>query len=90
LKKSKSKTNPINDSGLLPLFTGHYHFSAIQLQEQVLTEGKGGQVPSLHRNQGARPPRCQYRGTSRTRRIAIDCQQGYPVHLDRDIVVIDD
>ncbi|MED6237358.1 hypothetical protein ATANTOWER_023434 [Ataeniobius toweri] len=42
------------------------------------------------KNQGARPPRCQYRGTSRTRRIAVSCEQGYPVHLDRDIVVVDD
>lgn len=42
------------------------------------------------RNQGARHPHCQYRGASRTRRIAIKCEQGFPVHFDRDIVVIND
>ncbi|XP_016526046.1 ribonuclease-like 3 [Poecilia formosa] len=42
------------------------------------------------RNQGARHPHCQYRGTSRVRRIAIKCEQGFPVHYDGDVVVIDD
>lgn len=41
------------------------------------------------RNQGGRHPRCQYSGARRTRRIAIKCEQGFPVHYDRDIVVID-
>ncbi|XP_034546417.1 ribonuclease-like 3 [Notolabrus celidotus] len=38
------------------------------------------------RNQGARHPRCEYRGQDRTRRIAIRCEGGLPVHFDRDIV----
>ncbi|XP_071385670.1 ribonuclease-like 3 [Centroberyx affinis] len=37
------------------------------------------------RNQGATRPNCQYRGQARTRRIAIACNSGYPVHFDRDI-----
>ncbi|XP_042349204.1 ribonuclease-like 3 isoform X2 [Plectropomus leopardus] len=41
------------------------------------------------RNNGARHPHCQYRGQARTRRIAIRCEQGFPVHYDRDIVVFD-
>ncbi|XP_071314412.1 ribonuclease-like 3 isoform X2 [Trachinotus anak] len=41
------------------------------------------------RNQGARQPRCQYRGQSRTRIIAIKCEQGFPVHFDGDIVHLD-
>ncbi|XP_054880497.1 ribonuclease-like 3 [Poeciliopsis prolifica] len=41
------------------------------------------------RNEGARHPHCQYRGASRTRRIAIKCEQDFPVHFDRDIVVFD-
>lgn len=42
------------------------------------------------KNQGARHPRCQYSGASRTRRIAIKCEQGFPVHFDSDIVVINE
>ncbi|XP_068571582.1 angiogenin-like [Cebidichthys violaceus] len=38
------------------------------------------------RNQGARPPRCQYRGQARTRKIAIRCANGFPVHFEGDIV----
>lgn len=38
------------------------------------------------KNQQGRQPNCQYRGQARTRRIAISCEQGYPVHFDRDIV----
>nr|XP_046261686.1 ribonuclease-like 3 [Scatophagus argus] len=38
------------------------------------------------RNQQARQPHCQYRGQARTRRIAIKCEQGFPVHFDGDIV----
>ncbi|XP_035525528.1 ribonuclease-like 3 [Morone saxatilis] len=38
------------------------------------------------RNQDARQPRCQYRGQRYTRRIAIKCEQGFPVHFERDIV----
>uniref|UniRef100_UPI003AAEEAE0 ribonuclease-like 3 n=1 Tax=Centroberyx gerrardi TaxID=166262 RepID=UPI003AAEEAE0 len=38
------------------------------------------------RNQEARRPHCQYRGQARTRRIAIECDSGYPVHFERDIV----
>ncbi|XP_078025613.1 ribonuclease-like [Epinephelus lanceolatus] len=38
------------------------------------------------RNQGARRPHCQYNGQARTRRIAIRCEQGFPVHFDGDIV----
>lgn len=41
------------------------------------------------KNHGARHPHCQYSGARRTRRIAIQCEQGLPVHYDRDIVVID-
>eukprot|EP00064_Thunnus_orientalis_P024370 superscaffoldBa00010346_g24660 len=35
---------------------------------------------------GQRRPHCEYRGQSRTRRIAIACEDGFPVHFDRDIV----
>uniref|UniRef100_A0A3Q2DVA6 Ribonuclease A-domain domain-containing protein n=1 Tax=Cyprinodon variegatus TaxID=28743 RepID=A0A3Q2DVA6_CYPVA len=42
------------------------------------------------KNQGARLPHCQYRGAIRTRRIAIQCEQGLPVHYDGDVVVIND
>ncbi|XP_041653886.1 ribonuclease-like 3 [Cheilinus undulatus] len=38
------------------------------------------------RNAGARHPRCEYRGRARTRRIAIRCEGGFPVHFGRDIV----
>ncbi|XP_073342717.1 ribonuclease-like [Pagrus major] len=38
------------------------------------------------KNQHARRPHCQYRGQARTRRIAIKCEQGFPVHFDGDIV----
>ncbi|CAG5989160.1 unnamed protein product [Menidia menidia] len=38
------------------------------------------------RNEGAKRPRCDYRGQTRTRRIAINCLDGFPVHFDRDIV----
>lgn len=38
------------------------------------------------KNQQARYPHCQYRGQARTRRIAIKCDRGYPVHFDGDIV----
>ncbi|XP_056239181.1 angiogenin-like [Seriola aureovittata] len=41
------------------------------------------------RNQQGRHPRCQYRGQARTRRIAIRCEQGLPVHFDRDIIHFD-
>uniref|UniRef100_A0AAZ1XFH7 Ribonuclease A-domain domain-containing protein n=1 Tax=Oreochromis aureus TaxID=47969 RepID=A0AAZ1XFH7_OREAU len=34
----------------------------------------------------ARPGYCEYRGKSYTRKIAIRCEQGLPVHFDRDIV----
>ncbi|XP_070769912.1 ribonuclease-like 3 [Enoplosus armatus] len=37
-------------------------------------------------NQQARHPRCEYSGRSRTRRIAIKCEQGFPVHFEKDIV----
>lgn len=32
-----------------------------------------------------RPPHCQYRGTSRTRNIVIRCEQGLPVHFEREL-----
>uniref|UniRef100_A0A3Q4GWC6 Ribonuclease A-domain domain-containing protein n=1 Tax=Neolamprologus brichardi TaxID=32507 RepID=A0A3Q4GWC6_NEOBR len=35
---------------------------------------------------GGRPGHCDYRGNSYTRKIAIKCEQGLPVHFDRDIV----
>ncbi|KAM3866988.1 integrin alpha-6-like [Diretmus argenteus] len=35
-----------------------------------------------------RHPHCEYRGQSRTRRIAITCDGGYPVHLDGDIGIM--
>ncbi|XP_005726648.1 angiogenin-like [Pundamilia nyererei] len=35
---------------------------------------------------GGRPGHCEYRGNSYTRKIAIRCEQGLPVHFDRDIV----
>ncbi|XP_035983323.1 angiogenin-like [Fundulus heteroclitus] len=35
------------------------------------------------KNKDARRPHCQYKGVSRTRRIAISCMQGFPVHFDR-------
>uniref|UniRef100_A0A8D0AL23 Ribonuclease A-domain domain-containing protein n=1 Tax=Sander lucioperca TaxID=283035 RepID=A0A8D0AL23_SANLU len=38
------------------------------------------------KNQQARHPHCQYRGQARTRRIAIKCEQGFPVHFERDII----
>ncbi|XP_074529764.1 ribonuclease-like [Halichoeres trimaculatus] len=38
------------------------------------------------KNQGARRPHCDYRGQARTRRIAIRCEDGFPVHFGRDIV----
>ncbi|CAK6964721.1 angiogenin-like [Scomber scombrus] len=41
------------------------------------------------KNQDARQPHCQYRGQTFTRRIAIKCDQGLPVHFDRDIVYFD-
>eukprot|EP00064_Thunnus_orientalis_P012786 superscaffoldBa00002004_g12821 len=41
------------------------------------------------KNQQARKPKCQYRGQARTRRIAIKCEQGFPVHFDRDIIHFD-
>ncbi|KAK5864514.1 hypothetical protein PBY51_015751 [Eleginops maclovinus] len=41
------------------------------------------------RNQGASRPHCQYRGQSRTRRIAIRCEGGLPVHYGGDIVYFD-
>ncbi|KAM6952948.1 angiogenin-4-like [Lycodopsis pacificus] len=33
-----------------------------------------------------RPPRCQYSGKRYTRYLAIRCEDGFPVHYDRDIV----
>ncbi|XP_059215195.1 ribonuclease-like 3 [Centropristis striata] len=33
-----------------------------------------------------RYPNCQYRGQARTRKIAFRCENGLPVHYDRDIV----
>ncbi|GAA6231927.1 angiogenin [Lates japonicus] len=41
------------------------------------------------KNQQGRHPNCQYRGQARTRRIAIKCDQGFPVHFDRDIIHFD-
>lgn len=41
------------------------------------------------RNQGAHRPRCQYRGQSSTRYIAIRCEGDFPVHYGRDIVHLD-
>ncbi|XP_059201629.1 angiogenin-like [Centropristis striata] len=38
------------------------------------------------KNQQARYPNCQYRGQARTRQIAIRCENGLPVHYERDIV----
>lgn len=38
------------------------------------------------KNQQGRLPHCQYRGQARTRRIAIKCEQGFPVHFERDII----
>ncbi|TKS72080.1 Ribonuclease-like 3 [Collichthys lucidus] len=38
------------------------------------------------KNQQGRLPNCQYRGQARTRRIAIRCEQGFPVHFERDII----
>ncbi|XP_029021768.2 ribonuclease-like 3 [Betta splendens] len=37
------------------------------------------------RNQ-ARPPRCEYRGQDRTRRIVIACENGLPVHFAEDVI----
>ncbi|XP_054453992.1 ribonuclease-like 3 [Anoplopoma fimbria] len=42
------------------------------------------------KNQGARRPRCQYRGQARTRKIAIACQGTFPTHFDGDIVYFQD
>ena len=42
------------------------------------------------KNQGARRPHCDYKGQSRTRKIAINCEQGFPVHFERDIVHFND
>uniref|UniRef100_A0A3Q3G3Y5 Ribonuclease A-domain domain-containing protein n=1 Tax=Labrus bergylta TaxID=56723 RepID=A0A3Q3G3Y5_9LABR len=36
-------------------------------------------IVCILRNQGARPPHCQYRGQARTNYIAIKCEDGYPV-----------
>uniref|UniRef100_A0A3Q0SXI9 Ribonuclease A-domain domain-containing protein n=1 Tax=Amphilophus citrinellus TaxID=61819 RepID=A0A3Q0SXI9_AMPCI len=36
--------------------------------------------------QGVRKPHCEYRGNSFTRKIAIACDGGFPVHFERDIV----
>ncbi|XP_036932445.1 ribonuclease-like 3 isoform X2 [Acanthopagrus latus] len=41
------------------------------------------------KNQNARHPHCQYRGRAYTRYIAIQCEQGFPVHFERDIVSFD-
>ncbi|XP_036070003.1 ribonuclease [Oryzias melastigma] len=41
------------------------------------------------RNQGARLPRCNYRGQITTRYIKIKCEQGYPVHFEGDIMLVD-
>ena len=41
------------------------------------------------RNHQGRQPNCQYHGQARTRKIAIKCEQGFPVHLERDIVHFD-
>uniref|UniRef100_A0A4W6FAM3 Ribonuclease A-domain domain-containing protein n=1 Tax=Lates calcarifer TaxID=8187 RepID=A0A4W6FAM3_LATCA len=38
------------------------------------------------KNRSARYPKCGY---PRTRRIAIKCDQGFPVHFDRDIIHFD-
>ncbi|KAM3612780.1 uncharacterized protein V6R79_014305 [Siganus canaliculatus] len=38
------------------------------------------------KNQNARQPNCQYRGKAFTRRIAIKCEQGYPVHYEKGVV----
>ncbi|XP_030251614.1 ribonuclease-like [Sparus aurata] len=38
------------------------------------------------KNENARQPHCQYRGRADTRYLVIQCEQGYPVHFERDIV----
>ncbi|XP_036932446.1 ribonuclease-like [Acanthopagrus latus] len=38
------------------------------------------------RNQNARHPHCQYRGRTDTRYLVIRCEEGVPVHFERDIV----
>ncbi|XP_045885711.1 ribonuclease like 2 isoform X2 [Micropterus dolomieu] len=35
---------------------------------------------------GIRHPHCQYRGQAYTRYIVIRCEQGLPVHFERDII----
>ncbi|XP_041834898.1 LOW QUALITY PROTEIN: ribonuclease-like 3 [Melanotaenia boesemani] len=38
-------------------------------------------------NQGARKPKCQYKGKELTNRfVSVRCQQGLPVHFDDDIL----
>lgn len=39
------------------------------------------------RNEG-RHPHCEYRGRSSTSYIAISCENGFPVHFGRDIVLV--
>uniref|UniRef100_A0A3Q1J1H0 Ribonuclease A-domain domain-containing protein n=1 Tax=Anabas testudineus TaxID=64144 RepID=A0A3Q1J1H0_ANATE len=39
------------------------------------------------KNEGARKPKCQYRGKHLTNRVvAIKCEGGLPVHFERDIL----
>ncbi|XP_020773324.1 ribonuclease-like 3 [Boleophthalmus pectinirostris] len=33
-------------------------------------------------------PHCQYRGSSTTRYIVIECENGFPVHFERDVYVV--
>uniref|UniRef100_A0A8C8DF81 Ribonuclease A-domain domain-containing protein n=1 Tax=Oryzias sinensis TaxID=183150 RepID=A0A8C8DF81_9TELE len=40
------------------------------------------------RNQGARLPRCDYRGQLTTRYIKIKCEQRFPVHFEGDIIAL--
>uniref|UniRef100_A0A671XXT5 Ribonuclease A-domain domain-containing protein n=1 Tax=Sparus aurata TaxID=8175 RepID=A0A671XXT5_SPAAU len=37
------------------------------------------------KNRTARFPYCQYHGRAETRHLAIQCEQGYPVHFEREI-----
>lgn len=38
------------------------------------------------RNQ-ARQPSCEYRGQDRTRKIVIECKEGFPVHFEEDVML---
>ncbi|XP_068451462.1 ribonuclease-like 3 [Clinocottus analis] len=41
------------------------------------------------RNQGGRRPHCQYRGQARTRYVVIQCENTFPVHLQGDIMSLE-